>query len=1834
MINRKIKQIGAWILTACLILGYAQLPVKAEEETRTNMALIATATASSSEAPTVLPENANDGDRTSHSSRWGSGISEGPEWLQLSWVKPKNLVSFTIYWEVRKAKGYRIEVSDTGEEGSWETVYSNEGIPQTKIEEINLPNMVTTQYVRLYVDKIDPADPDGGDWYKTVSLYEFEAWSLDPLPDDRTELEKIIDEIEAPTILEGALGITMPDLPDGATARFCADYEQIIREDGSICQPLETRVVKGFYEVTLDQESAKTQEFTVTVPGKYTDGEGANAKPPVIPELQEWHGTSGTFLASGASRIIVGNAGLSAVAEEFAKDYKDITGFSAQVINGTKEDAKRGDFYLDLTAKDMGLDKEGYVMEIADAVFVDAEQPVGAYYATRSILQILKQADGSIPKGLVRDYPKYEVRGFSLDVGRKPFALDTLQEFAKNMSWYKMNSFQVHLSDNLIFMEDYSTIEEAKEQTYAGFRLESGVLNSEGKSATSEDVYYTKDDFRNFIQDSRSIGVDIVPELDMPAHALPFTRAFPEFRTKRETGGSHKYLIDELDLSNPQATEFAKSLWEDYFTGSEPVFDEDTVIHIGTDEYHGAEGQAGNEQFRQFSADMIEFVQDSGRTVRMWGSLSNKTGTTPVPSKDVQLNIWNTGYSDPKDMYKLGYDMINTLDVFLYMVPNGTGNRGGYGDYLNTQYLYNTWQPNNFNGYTVPAGSDQMLGACFAVWHDNIDTRANGISQYDSFERFFDALPVMGAKLWGEAEDRNYDGVKGLASKTGTAPDTNVYGDVDFTSQTIAKWEFEESLEKDSSVNGYDLNGRENVRMVNSDDGTALRLMGGKSYMTTPFDMVGEDALLTMKVKRDIGAEGEQILCESKDVFGTCGTYAFKAVQKNTGKVGFSREGYDYSFNYILPENEWVTLTFQSGQQEVALYVDGKLVDKNPEIYYSNHPKTELSATIAQRGTKKVATMMVPIGRIGSMTNSFKGQIEFVSVATEFSIEGEPVPQAELTAEACSAAPTSGNEGPAEFALDGNNNTFWHSNWGSDISLENGHHWFKVTLQNPTVISALSYLPRQDNINGRIYEYSIEVEKADGSTVTVVDHGTWPANNNRKTAEFEPVEAKKVKIQVHDSQGDGPGGVKKHATIAELNLYKPLSFDKAQLESKITEAAELNQNEYTDMSWNAVANALKAAQKIAAKEGSTTEENITAYNQLDAAIKGLVTKAVNDRLSDAVKAAEQADAKDYTQDSFAAYQGAAQEAANLSDDATEEQKLIAAETVEAAKGSLVYIGGLRDALQAVTEDVLAGCTQNSQTAYNTAKAEAEAVIADGSATKAQVDAALAKINETADSLVDLTGLQTAIQDVLERKKEDYTPGSWKTLQDAKANAEALLAKADATKTEVSQAILALYGADEALVSSEPISGAGMLLAVIDAYNQMDLDGYTPESREAMEDALKAAKNVSGNPNASTEQIETAITGVLAAAAALKADTTDLEEELLDAQGRIDTLNDLIETLQGELDGVDGKITQAVEAAKQALQEELDQVKEKLQNAAKDMLNTVIGAYSKLDLTGYTSASKKALEDALKNAKAVSDKQDAQAEEIQAATASVLAAAAGLRVDIDVDTSGLEDALNTANRQIETLNNLTQELQGNLNASNTEISNLKKALQDAQNAAQEELNKVKAALEKEAADAKKKAEEAELAAKKAQQELEEAKKREAVQKAELERLAAQAEELRKAAEEAKKFAQEAQLKAEQAMEKTKFAAGNVAVKSAKSTKKGKAKVTWNKVKGADGYKVIYSQTWDFRKSKSVKVSAKSASKTISKLKSGKKYYFRVRAYQKIDGKEIYSRPSVRKQVRIK
>ena len=77
----------------------------------------------------------------------------------------------------------------------------------------------------------------------------------------------------------------------------------------------------------------------------------------------------------------------------------------------------------------------------------------------------------------------------------------------------------------------------------------------------------------------------------------------------------------------------------------------------------------------------------------------------------------------------------------------------------------------------VPAGDDQMLGAAFALWSDNIDKSASGLSESDLYWRFFDALPFYAEKTWAATgkEKGSADALAKLAQDKGTGPNTNPY---------------------------------------------------------------------------------------------------------------------------------------------------------------------------------------------------------------------------------------------------------------------------------------------------------------------------------------------------------------------------------------------------------------------------------------------------------------------------------------------------------------------------------------------------------------------------------------------------------------------------------------------------------------------------------------------------------------------------------------------------------------------------------------------------------------------------------------------------------------------------------------------------------------------------------------------------------------------------------------------------------------------------------------------------------------------------------------------------
>lgn len=85
---------------------------------------------------------------------------------------------------------------------------------------------------------------------------------------------------------------------------------------------------------------------------------------------------------------------------------------------------------------------------------------------------------------------------------------------------------------------------------------------------------------------------------------------------------------------------------------------------------------------------------------------------------------------------------------------------------------------------------------------------------------------------------------------------------------------------------------------------------------------------------------------------------------------------------------------------------------------------------------------------------------------------------------------------------------------------------------------------------------------------------------------------------------------------------------------------------------------------------------------------------------------------------------------------------------------------------------------------------------------------------------------------------------------------------------------------------------------------------------------------------------------------------------------------------------------------------------------------------------------------------------------------------------------------------------------------------------------------------------------------------------------------------------------------------------------KNIKGRKLKITFKKADGASGYAVCYSTSKKFSGKSTKTVYTKKTGCTIKKLKKGKTYYVRVRAYKTVNGKKNYGSYCVKKQVKIK
>lgn len=1146
------------------------------EESYENLAVGATAVASGSETTSFGPANVVD---ENMKTRWASTANhDDDKWISLDFGTAKDIASVTLKWERRNATKYKIQSSKNGT--SWEDVKTLTKAPREFDDIINFDNTINTRYLRVVVSDFEnlAEDRDGKsvNW-PTVSLYEFEAYAVKQQVDSEqiVTIDDVINNLVIPAVAKGDTKMALPQVPEGFEIEFIgADYEQILDRDLTIHQPIVDTIVSVNYKVKKGDQEKITGAYNVTIPGKNSPDVSINAKPKVVPELAEWVGTEGSFTISDDSRIVINPAykdDLAYLAKTFKADYQAQTGKEIEVVYANTPGAH--DFYFTLGSSDTGLKEEGYLMTVGDSVKVEAVDKTGAFWATQSILQILKQNSNTIPNGQTRDYPKYEVRGFMLDVGRMPYSLDILKDIAKNMAYYKMNDFQVHLNDNYIWVEDYG---DNAFDAYSGFRLESdikaggnGGLNQ--ADLTSKDVFYTKDQFRTFIQECRDMGVAVVPEFDTPAHSLALTKVRPDLAMKDKSVARHWDHLD-LDSMYDESLAFTQSIFNEYMNGDDPVFDQNTTVNVGTDEYDGKYA----ENFRQYTDDMLKFIQDTGRDVRLWGSLSMRKGSTPVRSENVQMNIWNTSWANPNEMYKQGFDLINMVDGTLYMVPGA----GYYNDYLNSQNIYNNWQPNNMGGTIIPAGDEQMLGSAYAIWNDMVDKKANGISEYDIYDRFEKALPAMSSKLWGDGQDLKYNELNEVVNSLGTAPNSNPRDVVTSKSDTVLNYDFNKSEIVDKSGNEYNVVNKKNVATVAGKFSKGLELSGGESYIETPLADMGPNNSVSFWVKMDKDATGEQVLFESDKG-------SIKMSQKDTGKVGFSRIGYDYSFNYELPKDEWVKLEIKGYANKAELYVNGELVD-----------------TLAKNATGgKYATLTLPLERIGSKTTSFKGIIDNLEISTTGSQSDDTdytkVDSSNFTVSTDNENPQAGHEGPITYAFDNNEVTFWHSNYSPYQALP---ATVEIDMKEVHTINQFDYLPRQDgNTNGQITKYELYIKENAADEYQKVSEGELAANASLKKITFDAANARYIKFVA--LEGTGNGG-KSFACASEFTVRQIDS--KAELRKVVNLAANYEKEYYTTASWNDFETALTNAQMILDKADASSTEIDDAASALKTAIDSLV----------------------------------------------------------------------------------------------------------------------------------------------------------------------------------------------------------------------------------------------------------------------------------------------------------------------------------------------------------------------------------------------------------------------------------------------------------------------------------------------------------------------------------------------------------------------------------------------------------------------------------------------------
>lgn len=1052
-----------------------------------------------------------DGDKTSDDSRWSSPTmpvipnNDSHQWVYIDFGKNLDIESAKIHWYKKAfAEDYSIEVSDDGKK--WREVKKvthDSGNNMNMVDEINFDNKENARYLRVYIRERN------ANAYNNVSIREIEVLGEEKIvPDFTPSLEQIANGITSlPEVTISDDMIKLPEVPEGFGIKLKgSEFENVITHGGEITDSnIVDREVSLLFEIYKEDEPEKTVEksLTLNVPEKTSLNEeffpkvsNGNKEPKVIPSLQEWYGLEGNFNLTEGSRILINdknNVDLMKVAKLFNESLKDFKGIELEIVEvSSDESVKEGDIYIESQLEDKyEVGKEGYFTQVKDSIKIYSSYYTGALYGTTTLLQILWQDENhsSIPCGVIRDFPKYEVRGAMLDVARMPMRMEFLEDYSKILSWYKINEFHIHLNDNQWAPPGTNFNKpENWDSVYNAFRLES--KNHPGLKPSNDDLndpYYTQEEFVNLQRDAMNRGMEVVPEIDTPAHSLPFTKY------NREKGtpiNSEKYWFDHIDIDNPEGAKFIKGLFDEFLNEENPVFLGNTV-HLGIDEYDTRVG----DKFRKYAADMSQYLIDKGKTPRVWGSLKPFGGETMLP-KDTIIEVWSLGWEDPKARIDEGYKLVNVPQPYTYITPSRW-----HKDFMDTQYVYNNWEPVQFNGNTsLPLGEPNLLGGKMAIWGDE---SMEGIVEMDLHERLLPAVATIGEKTWrGNREDKDYTEFMKTFNSLDEGPNTEVSREVESKSDIVLEYDFKTSDGRDTSGNAYDgiiKNGE-----FKEEESNKYLSLNGETVLETPLKAITYPYTVSFDLKVE----------ELGNVMNIFSGYEGELKVLEDGTLSIRRSFYEQNFDYKLQKDKWTNITLVGTFENLALYIDGEFVQQ----LHSNrkHDNSIIS------GQEFYTTFVLPLEKIGE---GLKGGIDNIKlynrVLSDEAIGGEKNSKVNL---AC-----------GKDAYSSSNNLLYTNEWrATDGNIKNeGSKWESKNSDNQWLMVDLGKVTDINEVLVRwsnpASEFSIEISE-DGENwnkISSVTNNLEEINN----IEFGIEKARYVRVNCTKRTNNSP------YSILELEVY-------------------------------------------------------------------------------------------------------------------------------------------------------------------------------------------------------------------------------------------------------------------------------------------------------------------------------------------------------------------------------------------------------------------------------------------------------------------------------------------------------------------------------------------------------------------------------------------------------------------------------------------------------------------------------------------------------------------------